>query len=1015
MEELFLKILNMSITAGWLVIAVVIFRFIMEKAPKWLTCIMWALVGIRLVCPFSFESMLSLVPSAETVPPDIVYSPAPTIHSGIAALNSTVNPIISEQFAPNVGDSANPLQIITFAASVIWIAGMAAMLVYCLISGLKIKKSVAASVETEKNIFICDGISSPFILGLFKPKIYLPSDIPDEEKEYVIAHEKAHIKRLDHFWKPLGFILLSVYWFNPLMWVAYVLLCRDIEFACDEKVIKEMDAEDIRLYSEALLNCSVPRKMITACPVAFGETGVKGRIKSVLSYKKPAFWIVILAVIVCIAVAIGFMTNPIEKKPVHENIDAINNSSSLEGLSLEITDAEFSGVSPYIEIKWINESGKDLIFGDAHTFYRMVNGELQDCNKSGSNIFFTVGYMLNSGKTFTKRYSISHQNMSEAGTYLFKSHCSENVGGNNTDYDVSIEFELKDGKVFANVQQFRVTDYVYDNGSFSLIGPDAENIEPFRLYNGMNLQKFNGFDWQEIGYMEEITLDSDNFDKRLRNTEIWHDGMSADKLKRENKRAWQVHAGHSENNALYVLLEQENGEFYLCYGYHGSEGLVDANYDSSLIRWIYRLEKVNPTFIDEAKRISHGWYISNAGYTTDSRIYTAAANSDKMKYSSVMHIPIYKLDSEEDLSRFKKDFENTFDFSHVSETMLSFDSTTQHIDFSEDSLFVIYVTADSLGYEYSVDSVTVNNGALVVSVISKVPETGDTAMTGYFITVQVNKKDIEGCTAFDAVLNNVFMNHIHLNNAVEAAIIEKKSKSITNGEYSCAAFEILQTETIDDESGDMKYKLYLLTCYASYTVKNDTLETTGSISEPAVITLVQNSDGTFTPLEYYVPIKGDLSQEAQKLQKLSAAYDGKGMSEICLMKAQKYFGITAEENNEVYFIDPQSPYAVTYVFSGSPDFASPSVTLDTKNHTATFHYSVFSSYYGFYTYQIQNNSLRLESNDDLDYHYVFTVKGDTLVFDERRSSDIPRYKYSSDGTPQSPVPDGAVFEKVKYS
>ena len=310
MEAVFLKLLNMSITAGWLVLAVVAFRFVFKKAPKALHVMLWALVCVRLICPFSFESVLSLVPSAETVPQDIMYSDAPAIHTGIPMMNSTINPIISESLAPNVGDSVNPMQVIVAVASYVWILGMIAMVLYTFFSYHSVHKKVREAVPIREKVWMCDHVDTPFILGVFRPQIYLPSNMSEEDVTYVLAHENAHLKRHDHWWKPLGFALLTVYWFNPLLWLAYVLLCRDIELACDEKVIKELGVENKKPYSEALINCSIPRKMITACPLAFGEVGVKARVKTVLNYKKPAFWIILLAVVACVIVAVCFLTNP---------------------------------------------------------------------------------------------------------------------------------------------------------------------------------------------------------------------------------------------------------------------------------------------------------------------------------------------------------------------------------------------------------------------------------------------------------------------------------------------------------------------------------------------------------------------------------------------------------------------------------------------------------------------------------------------------------------------------------
>ncbi len=311
MEAVFIKLLNMSITAGYLVLAVVLLRLLLKKAPKAIFVAMWALVGLRLMVPFSLESIFSLVPSAEPIPEDIAYVPIPTIQSGVQVFNSAVNPILQHSFAPAPGASVNPMQIVLRIASIVWAVGAAAMLGYCAFSYLRIHRKVREAACLNGRIWLCDSISSPFILGLFRPKIYLPSNMNEQDMEYVLAHENAHLKRRDHLWKPLGFLLLAVYWFNPLMWLAYILLCRDIELACDEKVLKQMGSDAKKPYSEALLNCSVKPRMIAACPLAFGEVGVKDRIKSVLSYKKPAFWIIVVAIVLCVAAVVFFFTNPV--------------------------------------------------------------------------------------------------------------------------------------------------------------------------------------------------------------------------------------------------------------------------------------------------------------------------------------------------------------------------------------------------------------------------------------------------------------------------------------------------------------------------------------------------------------------------------------------------------------------------------------------------------------------------------------------------------------------------------
>ena len=306
----FLKIINMSISASWLVLAVLILRFVLKKAPKWINVLLWGIVAIRLICPFSFESTLSIIQSAETILLNIGMDTTPTINSGISAINNAVNPIISQSNTPMAGASVNPLQITIGIYEYIWIFGMIALALYTAISYWRLHRKVDTAVRYKDNIFQSENVSFPFVLGIIKPRIYLPFKMNGQYLEHVVAHEQAHICRKDHWWKPLGFLLLMIHWFNPLMWLAYVLLCRDIELACDEKVIKELGNEQRGDYTQALVACSINRRMIAACPLAFGEVSVKGRVKSVMNYNKPAFWVIIISVIVCVDVAVCFLTNP---------------------------------------------------------------------------------------------------------------------------------------------------------------------------------------------------------------------------------------------------------------------------------------------------------------------------------------------------------------------------------------------------------------------------------------------------------------------------------------------------------------------------------------------------------------------------------------------------------------------------------------------------------------------------------------------------------------------------------
>lgn len=383
MAGLFLDVLNMSISASWLILAVIVIRFFMGKVPKGLRYVLWALVGLRLLCPISIESALSMIPSAETFSEESMYSDTPEIHSGVTVVDKVVNPILSAQALgeneagesdvsvdnqvkpgttgefgatdnshTNITDDsnafkneANNIQNIIQIAAWIWMAGIVAMLIYSFVCYTRLKVTLRASMQQQDNLWVCDEIQTPFILGLIRPRIYMPSFIEENQIPYIVAHENEHLKYFDHWWKPLGFMILSLHWFNPLVWVAYILLCRDIELACDERVIQHMNMEEMKNYSKSLLLCSNARHIISACPVAFGEIGVKERIKSIVNYKKPAVWAAGVGVVVCVVIAICFLTNPEQDAGTSvdgtENTESVEDTEGAEGIE-NVTNSEDS-------------------------------------------------------------------------------------------------------------------------------------------------------------------------------------------------------------------------------------------------------------------------------------------------------------------------------------------------------------------------------------------------------------------------------------------------------------------------------------------------------------------------------------------------------------------------------------------------------------------------------------------------------------------------------------------------
>lgn len=327
-----MQVLNISITAAWMLPVVLALRLLLRKAPKWTVCLLWALVAMRLLLPVSIESPWSLLPSAEPIPSTITTVSRPAIQSGVPEINEAVNGALAQHFSGEIGGHTNPLGRMLTTAGALWLAGVAVMLLYSLWSYLRLRRNVRVYLDDGNKVRVCDDIDTPFILGTLRPRIYIPSGLTEEQIRHVLAHERAHLKRGDHLWKPLGFLLLSVHWFNPLLWVAYILLSRDIEQACDEKVIRSMSGSEKKAYSEALFACSSGRRIILACPVAFGEVSVKERVRSVLNYKKPMLWIVVGSLLACGVFAACFLTNPIPCR--HDYLLAVTEHSSCTALGL---------------------------------------------------------------------------------------------------------------------------------------------------------------------------------------------------------------------------------------------------------------------------------------------------------------------------------------------------------------------------------------------------------------------------------------------------------------------------------------------------------------------------------------------------------------------------------------------------------------------------------------------------------------------------------------------------------
>lgn len=509
LQTIFLNVLNMSFVAIWITAAVILFRFALKKAPKRVRCFLWLLVGVRLVCPFSIESIFSLVPSSDVIRTDPDFYSGTVSHhaitTGIDELNFTVNPIISS--AVTSANEKNTLGV-TGIAAIVWLCGIVAVLVYAVVSYILLKRRVRVNVEYEKGAYLCDNIESPFILGAFRPKIYLPSELDENQRIFALAHERAHIKRHDNLWKPLAFLLFAVYWFDPLCVISYVLICRDIELACDERVIKDFDLQKKKAYSQALLDLSCEKHSIRACPLAFGEVGVKERIKSVLSYKRPAFWIIAAALVSCIVVAVCFGTNPKRQAGsdgISENsaVRVIETTSEQSDVSLSFASAEFEESNGLrLTLLWKNASDKEVECGEKFDLYYFNEDSksFEQLSPFKSSYYNALGYLVTEkdgstpGELSLDLLPSTTYDMTRTGQYRLVT--AFNFSDDRSkQYEASVTFELK--KPSATVKTVvNDNEFEMQGGSKTLTIEDAVNLSK---KSNLSVADFSNYSYYEIG------------------------------------------------------------------------------------------------------------------------------------------------------------------------------------------------------------------------------------------------------------------------------------------------------------------------------------------------------------------------------------------------------------------------------------------------------------------------------------------------------------------------------------
>ena len=612
MDDVFLKLVNLSISASWLILAVLVLRVVLKKAPKWVMPLLWGVVALRLVCLFSIESALSLIPSAETIPSEIVTETREPMLYEQATLDIVTNPTLPSAAEVPVGVSRQQAQVDFNIYSILWLAGMAALLVHALVSAGKLKRKLATAILLRDNIYESEFVDSPFVFGVVKPNIYLPMHMDEGTAAYVIAHERAHLARRDHWWKVLGYLVLALHWFNPLVWVAYILFCRDIELACDEKVVKGLDGAARADYSQALLSCAAPKRAVAACPLAFGEGNIKTRVKSALHYRKPAFWVAAAAVLAVVIVAVCFLTNPrsergslvwaqklnaadvasielyvpaegearqYKKLDTEEMAQAVELINSSRGTYIEKPETVYAGLPVWFLLTM--DDGTVHAVGSVVGHYLIIDGDTFDADVENQAEW--ENYVL-------KGDSASPIDMADRLSYALYGMTTGVYTLGEAVFEDSV-WETSYEETFANTKS---TPELWLS---SALGTDMTGI----LYGTVTAARGYSYRFSE---WEEIDLTVSNFDWLFRSAsgEDWN-GTSAAKLRRENAHAWRgTRTGEDVNATVpmaeirrqdeltamdqWLLLQQKDGSLYLVMGYR-SGGLPYSG--AHPYRWIVRL------------------------------------------------------------------------------------------------------------------------------------------------------------------------------------------------------------------------------------------------------------------------------------------------------------------------------------------------------------------------------------------------------------------------------------------
>ncbi|RKI84285.1 hypothetical protein D7V83_05395 [bacterium 0.1xD8-71] len=549
MGAVFLKLLNMSITAGWLIMAVLCVRLLFLKVSKRVNCLLWGIVAIRLICPFSIESPFSIVPSAEpikssTVVEGKVQNYIPSIDSRLTIVENTINPMLTETFAYHESNSVAPLQIVTYVVGLVWGGGMVLLIIGAIGSAGKLHKLVREAVRIRDNIYICDAVKSPFVLGIVRPRVYLPSALSGAQMPYILAHESAHLQRKDHWWKVLGYLLLCIYWFHPLCWLSYSLFCKDIELACDEKAAKDMTFQEKKEYSKVLLSCARPRSLIMVCPLAFGEVGVRKRVKSVLRYKKPALWVLAAAAVVLVILAVCFLTNPTKEYQIRITIPA----GSTEPVCY--SDEE------------ISPKGNTLIFyageGLGDTEIKLLPIEVRKENAYDETTYITPGIpvKMDVEKGAWFKIGVNVQNSTDENKYVY-------ISVRNVEVRIASSDEAKDSSLFSEQMPSG------EDAAQQEMPAENDTIQDIMLYEQPEADKVcikvQPSMIREYAYYYYIPTDQDQEWLSAQVEALDLEGKPFDKRWEGHKeKGWQIIYNDIEIRAfeegyLYYIYDDENG------------------------------------------------------------------------------------------------------------------------------------------------------------------------------------------------------------------------------------------------------------------------------------------------------------------------------------------------------------------------------------------------------------------------------------------------------------------------